>query len=254
MRHLVRLATLGVGAVVVVVAMSSMVRDSGGSSDDRARTKVTVEHRVERADASSMPSDRGEDRIEIRSTASGRSPSTPPEAQARTTRALRIRGRVLIDGGPSSTQATDPALAGIAVRVVESGASATVSDGGTFLIETDIPARLRTVTLRYASDMLLPTGGNRDVRVALAKRDAESSELDVETHMVRAPNVQPMYKGRVITPADLSDPDVREEFERQIVDSATKLFGPPPADVPSFSGAGEKTMGDVADSGMDQTR
>lgn len=72
--------------------------------------------------------------------------------------------------------------------------------------------------------------------------------------MVRALNVQATYKGRTIRPADLDDPEVREEFVRQIADSATKLFGPPPADAPPFSGPGE-AMGDVADdSGTDQTR
>jgi hypothetical protein len=163
-------------------------------------------------------------------------------------RAVRIRGRVVVatrpTGAPaaqtSGPQPLDPTtlgiendekLASLRIQIAENGASAGVSEAGSFLVETEVPARMRTLTLRCESDLLLPENGNRDARIQLGDGPSPT-EIDVELRMIPAVNVQPTFNGKLIRPADLADPVVRDEFLRQTSEVVSRILKAPPSDLP----------------------
>ena len=163
------------------------------------------------------------------------------QADPAATRMIRIRGRVLVVERPadsareSSPAALDPLTLGIerdellkslVIRIAETGASATVSQAGSFLLETALPARTRALTLHCESNLVLPENRNPDVYIELVDQ-LNPTDIDVELHIIPAVTMQPMYHGRPIRPRDLENPAIRDEFVRQTGDVVKRVMRPP---------------------------
>jgi hypothetical protein len=157
------------------------------------------------------------------------------------TRMIRIRGRVLVVERPAdspregSPTALDPLTLGIerdellkslVVRIAETGASATVSEAGSFLLETALPTQTRALTLHCDSNLLLPENRNPEVHIELAEQ-LNPTDIDIELHMIPAVTMRPMYHGRPLRPRDLENPAVRDEFVRQTADVVNRVMRPP---------------------------
>jgi hypothetical protein len=162
-----------------------------------------------------------------------------------TTRTVRVIGRVIMidrpapssddkKDGRSPDPPVDPAALGIpsedvlgSLRIVaaETGASTEVTGGGSFALDVDLPVDANGLTLRFDSRLLLLESGATSMRVHVANT-ARSADLD-DVRMIPAVNAQPMYNGRPIRPADLKDPVVAEEFNRQMAEAADRIMKPP---------------------------
>jgi len=134
----------------------------------------------------------------------------------------------------------DKLWASLRVEVAETGESTHVTPVGSFWIDTEVPATARRVTLRFLSNMLMLQANTRDVRLHL-KPGGDPVDLQVDVPMIPALVARPMYHGRVITPADLGDPVVQEEFLRQLSETVGRMTGPP--------AAGQSDFGAVKESG-----
>lgn len=185
------------------------------------------------------------ERTAARSHAAGHSGDSGPEAPApsESARLVRVRGRIVFrEQVPDPAQAEDvpppldplvlgisekSVLASLSVRLREGGASTTSDESGVFLLESELPIQTRKVTLQMTSNLLMLAAGGDRLVLRLEPGD-HVVDLDVEVPMTRAVVAQPRFKGRVIRPEDLSDPEVRAEFTRQMNEINNLVIPPPP--------------------------
>jgi hypothetical protein len=140
----------------------------------------------------------------------------------------------------------DELWASLRIEVAESGESTHVTPPGSFWIETEVPSAARRVTLRFLSNMLMLQARTRDVRLHL-QPGGDPVDLHVDVPMIPAVVARPMYHGRVITPDDLRDPAVQEEFLRQLSETVGRMPGPPAAAQSGFAGDDSGETGNQQD-------
>lgn len=159
------------------------------------------------------------------------------------TRPVRLHGTVVLSDASERTfgrqgappGVLDPMRLGVSresilrsvrVEVAETGVSATTDGTGHFFIDTTIPRRLTSVMLNIEGNLIIPQSGKPRVAVQLDS-NADPVEKHVTIRVVPAVVARPTYQGKVITPRDLSNPEVRGEFLRQMEGALRPVLPPP---------------------------
>lgn len=191
-------------------------------------------------------------RLPVQSDGGSRGPSTeglPAKGPSRATRQVMLHGRVQVrppsagDSGegelPGQLINPDEAsiermLESVEVKLRETGVTTRADSSGSFSLEISVDPDRKYVTLMVSSPFLVPEDRQLRRKVLL---DSRNDTIEVHVPMSPAVFAKPMYQGRVITPAQLSDPAVRDEFNRQmreIIQGLIPVPAPPPDAEPAL--------------------
>ena len=199
-------------------------------SNETARTPLPLPQRAEESDAAPAMRAAAADRkrvrhVRVRGTMIVVQDTSEPgtDSSGDTSPEVRSPSREPLDP-LSHGFSHDDLMRSILVESPTLRASTSVDGQGRFVLEGDLPESMETVRVRFTSNFVMSDEGRPEARVSVRPTSPEPYVVfRVRPALVAAPR----YHGKMITPRELTDPAVREEFLRQMSDIANLVLTPP---------------------------